>query len=365
MTLNEIIDTYKTAVIQIATQQSTGSGFYLPLYDLIVTNHHVVRDNAEVTIKGKNFEKQFSRVLFTDSKYDLAFLMPPHGVTFPNIQLGDYHVLRDGDEVLAMGHPYGLNYTSTQGVISRVDRIQNGLKYIQIDAAINPGNSGGPLVDEAGRIIGMNTFIIRGGDNLGFALPAQAILEALNQYTPLFGTPVIRCSSCSNLVSEQTIQGKYCPECGSPIRLLPTPEKAPVLDGVSKRIDDILHALGKDKDLARTGYNQWEVKQGQAIVNIVYDAENNLVLAEAILCNLPTQQFDAVYRFMLEENAKMRHMSFSLSGQAIFLSTLAYDADLSFETGRTMLLEIFTLAEKYQKQLINTWHCPLPLDETD
>lgn len=362
---NAIIETYKNVLIQIATQQSTGSGFYLAPWKLIVTNSHVVGDAAEVTIQGKQFPRQLARVLLKDDKYDLAFVQAPVDIPLPDMPLGSEKTLHDGDAVLAMGHPFGLNYTSTRGVISRVDRVANGIQYIQIDAAINPGNSGGPLVDDEGRIIGMNTFIIQGGDNLGFALPAPYIREALNQYLPLYGTPVVRCSSCSTLVSAQTIQGKYCPECGSIIRLIPLPEKAPMPDGVSKRIDDILHALGKDKDLARTGFNQWEVKQGNAIVNIVYDADNNLVLAEAILCSLPSQHFDAVYRYLLEENARMRHMSFSLSGQLIFLSTLAYDADISFDTGRTMLNDIFTSAEHYQTQLIQTWQCPLPIDETN
>ena len=363
--LNPIIEAYKNVLIQIATQQSTGSGFYLAPWKLIVTNSHVVGDAAEVSIQGKQFPRQLAKVLLKDDKYDMAFIQAPHNLQLPEVPLGSLNPLHDGDAVLAMGHPFGLNYTSTRGVISRVDRIANGIQYIQIDAAINPGNSGGPLVDDEGRIIGMNTFIISGGDNLGFALPANYIREALDQYLPLFGTSVVRCSSCSTLVSAETIQGKYCPECGSFIRLIPLPEKAPMPDGVSKRIDDILHALGKDKDLARIGFNQWEVKQGNALVNIVYDADNNLVLAEALLCSLPTQQFEAVYRFLLEENARMRHMSFSLSGQSIFLSTLAYDADISFETGRTMLNDIFTSAEQYQTQLIQTWQCPLPINEAN
>ena len=86
--------------------------------------------------------------------------------------------------MVAIGHPYGLNYTATQGVISKVDRIREGLKFIQIDAAINPGNSGGPLVNSNGEVIGVNSFIIRGGDNLGFALPVNYLKEALKLYLP-------------------------------------------------------------------------------------------------------------------------------------------------------------------------------------
>ena len=87
---------------------------------------------------------------------------------------------KDGEVVVAIGHPFGLNYTATQGVISKVDRIRDGVKYIQIDAAINPGNSGGPLVNKEGEVIGINSFIIRGGDNLGFALPVSYLKEALD-----------------------------------------------------------------------------------------------------------------------------------------------------------------------------------------
>lgn len=133
-----IIEQIHPAIIQIATQTGAGTGFYVKEFDLIVTNEHVVQQNGEVTIAGKTFEKSFSRVWYTDRKHDLAFLQPPPGAELPALRLGAYESLKDGDEVLAIGHPYGFNYSATQGVISRVDRIREGLKYIQIDAAINP-----------------------------------------------------------------------------------------------------------------------------------------------------------------------------------------------------------------------------------
>ncbi|HEX7846511.1 MAG TPA: trypsin-like peptidase domain-containing protein, partial [Chitinophagaceae bacterium] len=172
-----IIEQYQKAIIQIATQTGTGTGFYVKEFDLIVTNDHVVAGNPEVTITGKSFEKELSRVWYTDRKHDLAFLEAPKGVELPEIKLGRYEEMKDGDAVVAIGHPYGLNYTATQGVISKVDRIREGIKFIQIDAAINPGNSGGPLVNYNGEVIGVNSFIIRGGDNLGFALPVSYLRE--------------------------------------------------------------------------------------------------------------------------------------------------------------------------------------------
>ena len=151
MNTQQIIELYRPAIIQIATQASTGTGFYLKEFDLIVTNEHVVGKNAEVTIAGRLFEKRLARVWYTDRKHDLAFLQPPMEVQIPEVQLGSYEDTKDGDVVVAIGHPFGLNYTATQGVISKVDRVRDGVKYIQIDAAINPGNSGGPLVNKDGK----------------------------------------------------------------------------------------------------------------------------------------------------------------------------------------------------------------------
>ena len=180
MDLQQIIEKYQKAIIQIATQNGTGTGFYIKEFDLIVSNNHVVENNAEVTVAGKAFDKALSRVWYTDRKHDLAFLEAPKNIDLPEVLLGNYETLKDGDAVLAIGHPYGLNYTATQGVISKVDRIRDGLKFIQIDAAINPGNSGGPLVDTDGEVIGVNSFIIKGGDNLGFALPVSYLRQALS-----------------------------------------------------------------------------------------------------------------------------------------------------------------------------------------
>lgn len=173
-----IIEKYQNAIIQIATATGTGTGFYVKEFDLIVTNDHVVAENAEVTIAGKTFEKALSRVWYTDRKHDLAFLEAPKNIELPELQLGAYEQLKDGDAVVAIGHPFGLNYTATQGVISKVDRIRDGLKFIQIDAAINPGNSGGALLNGRGELIGINDFIFStsgGSQGIGFAIPAKMV----------------------------------------------------------------------------------------------------------------------------------------------------------------------------------------------
>ena len=147
MDVQEIINKFQPVIIQIATPQGTGTGFFVKGENVIITNDHVVKGNSEVVISGKSFQKQMSLVLFNDPKYDLAFISVPDGTGMPELHLAAGYEVHDGETVIAIGHPYGLNYTATEGIVSKAKRLQKGINYIQIDAAINPGNSGGPLVN--------------------------------------------------------------------------------------------------------------------------------------------------------------------------------------------------------------------------
>ncbi len=354
----EIIDLLKNAVVQIATQTGTGTGFYLQNHNLIVTNHHVVKDQRKVSIKGNNFEKFISNVLFMDEKYDLAFLSPPENATFPNIPLADYSRVTDGDTVIAIGHPYGLKYTATQGVVSKSDRVQNGVKYIQIDAAINPGNSGGPLVNHLGEIVGVNTFIIRGGDNLGFALPSDQLDIALQQYSPLRGEFAIRCGSCSTLNTASSVDGKYCFNCGASV-LFPDSSVAETVEpvGIAKTIEEILSTLGKNVELARNGINQWQITEGSATIDTSYNDASYFIISDARLCNLPSENIGALYQFLLRENAQLEGLTFSINGQHVVLSNIMYDLDITKESGLKIFENLFKKADAYDDLLVNEYKC--------
>lgn len=366
MDTQQIIELYRPAIIQIATQTSTGTGFYIKEFDLIVTNDHVVTKNAEVTIAGRYFERRLARVWYTDRKHDLAFLQPPADIQIPEIRLGQYETVKDGDVVVAIGHPFGLNYTATQGVISKADRIREGMKYIQIDAAINPGNSGGPLVNKQGEVIGVNSFIIRGGDNLGFALPVHYLREALQMYVRHRGEPSVRCHSCDYLVLQSNIDsGKYCPFCGTEVKLpqLPLRENKPV--GVAKAVEEILEELGKDVKLARDGHNNWTVKEGAAKIKINYNPENFFVAGDAYLCQLPadTAQIKPLYQFLLKENYHMDSLVLSCVKQNIVLSCIMYDLDMTKENGIDMFRDLFKKADYYDNLLEKEYGCREMLEE--
>ncbi len=359
MSRAEFLAQFKKGVIQIATPNSTGTGFYLKDYDMIISNHHVVKDFARVTIKTQKFRKELADVLFVDSKYDLAFIKAPDWEELPHLHLGDYRDLRDGDQVMAIGHPYGLNYSTSRGVVSRKDRVMNGLKYIQTDTAINPGNSGGPLVNMEGEIIGVNTFIIRGGDNLGFALPSVYLKDAIEQYIPQKGTYVERCPSCSFMVTAANIEDeKYCPNCGVEVDISTVQVSDEIkVTGVAKTIEEILNDLKVNVQIARIGQNNWEVEEGNATIKIRFNPENLFVTCDAFLCQLPKDGIGDLYDFLLRENAKMKYTLFSVNSNDIVIGSVFYETDIERVLGKKIFKSVFEEADKYQKLLIEEFKC--------
>ncbi len=353
--MREVIDLYRNVIIQIATPYSTGTGFYLKGPNLIVTNEHVVRGNREVIIEGEGLEKQLVKVIYADPKYDLAFLEVPDSARLPEIGLDVEAKMAEGDQILAIGHPFGLKFTATQGIVSSTVHEQEGVKYIQHDAALNPGNSGGPLVSNAGQVIGINTFIIKDGDNIGFSLPAVYLDEAIRDFQAADGGVRVRCEACSNIVSEETVENdKYCPHCGAKVEL---PSKAedfqPV--GVALTVEELLGRAGHDVRLSRRGLNNWEIQQGSARINISYHEETGLITGDAYLCLLPQDNIKPLYEYLLLQNYQEEGLTFSIKGRDIILSLLIYDRYLNLSTGMKLFKHLFSRADFYDNILVEKY----------
>jgi len=176
-------------VPQERVQRSLGSGVIVRPNGLVVTNYHVIGGSDEITVVLSDRREFEAKVVSADEKLDLAVLRIEVGTEkLPTLPIGDSDGAEVGDIVLAVGNPFGVGQTVTQGIISAVARTNVGVNdfqsFIQTDAAINPGNSGGALVDMHGRLIGINTAIYSkdGGSNgIGFAIPTtmvQAVLTA-------------------------------------------------------------------------------------------------------------------------------------------------------------------------------------------
>lgn len=163
-----------------------GSGFIVSADGLILTNAHVVREAKEVTVKLADRREYAAKVLGADPVTDVAVLRI-QAKDLPTVRLGDPKGIEVGDPVLAIGAPYGLEQTATQGIVSAKGRSLPGdavVPFIQTDAAVNPGNSGGPLFDGQGAVVGINAQIYSqsgGYQGLSFAIPIDVALKVKDQ----------------------------------------------------------------------------------------------------------------------------------------------------------------------------------------
>ncbi len=173
-----------------ATQgKGAGSGFIINPDGQILTNYHVVRGTAQLTVTLADKKSFKARILGTDQRNDLALIKIDAGRKLPSLKLGDSDHLIVGQKVLAIGNPFGFGGTLTTGIVSSLDRSieteEERLEgMIQTDAAINPGNSGGPLLDSHGNVIAINTAIYgpQGNIGLGFALPINRAKGMLDEF---------------------------------------------------------------------------------------------------------------------------------------------------------------------------------------
>ena len=171
-----------------------GTGFFVSSDGLILTNKHVVADrNAEYIVFAGEDARHSAKVVAIDDVEDLA-LLKIEGDNFPALPLGDSNAVRLGQTAIAIGNALGeFKNTVSRGVISGLDRTVQAHDPLgrtvtiegvfQTDAAINPGNSGGPLINLRGEVIGINTAIARGAENIGFAIPVNKARELIQKAT--------------------------------------------------------------------------------------------------------------------------------------------------------------------------------------
>jgi S1-C subfamily serine protease len=182
-----------------AVPRGTGSGFVWDAAGHVVTNAHVIAGASSATVRLADGSSWPAELVGTDPLNDLAVLRIAPDALPPPVALGTSADLRVGQKVFAIGNPFGFDFTLTTGIVSALgrelpaDRGRSIRGLVQTDAAINPGNSGGPLLDSAGRLIGVNTAIYSptgGSAGIGFAVPVDTVnrvvpqLIATGRYAP-------------------------------------------------------------------------------------------------------------------------------------------------------------------------------------
>jgi S1-C subfamily serine protease len=195
--LIEIFEKTEESVVQVnvrttdgrSSPGNMGSGFVYSADGYIITNNHVVDNSGIVTITFLDGESYTAKIIGTDPDLDLAVLKVEMGSTYLQpIPIGDSSQLKVGEEIAAIGNPFGLSGSMTSGIISQIGRLlpqDSGYSIpdvIQTDAAINPGNSGGPLLNMKGEVVGINTAIQSATGEftgVGFAVPSNTVKKVV------------------------------------------------------------------------------------------------------------------------------------------------------------------------------------------
>lgn len=187
-TSEQVMDFWSRNILSIP--RGTGSGFIWDDKGHVVTNYHVIAGASEARIRLSDGKEYKASLVGASQMHDLAVLKIGDGPKRHPLPLGTSHNLKVGQKTFAIGNPFGLDWTLTTGIVSALDRSlteESGSvieHLIQTDAAVNPGNSGGPLLDSAGRLIGVNTAIYSpsgASAGVGFAVPVDAVNKVVPQ----------------------------------------------------------------------------------------------------------------------------------------------------------------------------------------
>jgi serine protease Do len=187
--VKHLVEQFGEGVVLVSSPSATGSGFFVSTQGHVVTNFHVIEGETRLAVHVfRKIGDEFRREKFEDVEIvatnpflDLAVLRVKTTEAYKPVitYLSESDELRDGDAVFAIGNPLGLERSVSQGIVSRRNRAEEGLAFIQTTAQINPGNSGGPLFNARGEVVGVTNMKIMGGEGLGFAIPVRYLIDFL------------------------------------------------------------------------------------------------------------------------------------------------------------------------------------------
>ncbi len=348
------LDEIKKAVVRIATPYSSGTGFFYPESNYVITNEHIVNRCKQIVVEDYLDKGYNGQVVYTDSVLDLAIIRLDNTGLCTKCQ-----VIKDivdlGTEVLAISQPYGSSFAYSAGDVVEHNFEHEGGSFIRHSAALKLSESGGPLVLEDGSIVGLNASIKEANRLIGIALPIGEIIPVIEKLNEAANSRFVRCTSCRKTNADENNGQNTCHYCGTAIQYISNfPEYKPI--GIAKRIEDILSKLDYEPSLARRGQYTWEIIKGSALIIINYHPNSGFLIAESKLCEIKSMDNLDLYEYLLRQNKEVTGLTFSIKGNTIILSLMIYDQHLQEETTLELLNHLFYQSDLYDDLLIEKFN---------
>lgn len=355
-----------TSVVSVRVRGGLGTGFVVAPNGLVATNHHVVGYDGAVVLRTHDRRDVPGRVVFVDARSDLALVAPEQALGARPLPIGESRNAPQGLEVVAIGHPHGLDYTLTRGIVSACRRVHD-VDHLQIDAAIHPGNSGGPLLSSEGRVLGVNTWGVGGADSLGFAVAIHELEPALVELGRLAPADAVRCAPryrCHACEADLDLGRERCRSCGARLRFHEWDDLGGPDEIVAERAASaILEELGFHPPVCRTGPGSWLLPTGagELIVRLI-GPPFHVVLAVDVV-RAPAKPDAPFLRFLATANDRtLGAARLALRDDVVSLALFEPVSMLDVRTVRAAVEDMLRLSHEMRRVLVDAFGARPPRD---
>ncbi len=354
---------YKDYIFKIVTADGSGTGFKIENSDLIITNYHVVEGSKKVAIETHNKDKFVANVVMVNPEADLAFLRANELKNLDSkIKLDSNLVVEDRQKVYINGYPFGMPFTTTEGIISSAKQPMSDRYYIQTDAAVNPGNSGGPMIDESGYLVGVTTSKFTNADNVGFGIRYDDLIKELNDYKFDDIKYRVKCNSCDSYIEEKSL---FCKNCGNSIAKSAFEESEQSF--VTEFVEEALEYFNKDLVLFRAGKEFWEFHYGSALIRIFISSNDDFLFATSPLNSMPKSNLDNLLSYITSN--PLKPFVFGIYENKIYLSYRIHISDIYSKKHRKSLQKNFINfikeANRSDDYLLNEFGCQKSIESKE
>ena len=354
----QTLDNLKNVTFKILTSSGTGSGFYIKDENIIITNHHVIQGYKKVAVEDDNQNRVLGKVIMTNPDTDIAILRTDTPLNIEHsFSIDPSLAIASRQKVFALGYPFGMPFTITEGIVSNPEQHMNGKHFVQTDAAINPGNSGGPLVTQDGTLVGINSSKFNNADNMGFAIPFSEVIAAIEAIkTNAEDKFSLQCSSCHSLSYEAM---DYCNNCGGTLPKEVFDESS--LSDLSIFVEGALTHLGIDPILTRAGNEYWNFHQGSSEIRVFVFNRSYLYITSP-LNNIPKENLLELYTYLISSDHSPFNLGIYKNSIFIFYRvhiTDVFKDDASKKDIETKIKELALKADDMDDFFVDEYGCPM------